>query len=127
MPATTVTEIYENISAEEFENSIPLSYWERRQLLREQQDAAQHAFFSHDFDLGWKRLAYIPTQYRNEHLVCCWCRLEAVYYQMRPVKVVFCWTCANTLRRERRKLSQSNKRWKDGAESRRIAEISKRA
>jgi hypothetical protein len=118
---------YENISAEEFTNSIPLNWWERQQLLREQQVAAKHAIFSHDWTRKWKVLFFIPTEYQSPLLVCDWCKCEATRFQTIPVKALFCSTCTRELERERRNLYRRNKRWKDGAESRRIAEISKRA
>ncbi len=92
-------DIQEQVTPEQrYEN-----WWQKRARIAEEQYQAEQAFFAHNFDLGFMRLAFIPKEYRNERLTCCWCHFEAVYYQMRPGKALFCRQCANKLQRERYK------------------------
>ena len=117
-----LTEAYDHFGNEYEEYKQPHyeSYYERRARIAQAQDEAETAFFSHNFDLGWMRLAYIPTEYRSEWLMCCWCKDMATHYQMRPGKALFCTPCAHKLRRYRYK--HTPQRIKDKRKARREAE-----
>jgi hypothetical protein len=111
----------EDIDISELENNpayTPYSenWYERRQRLERLQKEAEKAFFSHNFDLAWMLVTYIPRQFRNEHLTCCWCKDTALFYQMRPAKALFCQTCVRKLRRIRTK--QRSQQSKDRAKTR---------
>ena len=116
-------EFYENYDPEP---QVKPDWYALRQERLAQQEEAERAFFSHNWDSRWQWLHPIPQEHQSPFLVCCWCKAQATHFQKVPAHALFCSVSTSELRKMRRKQWLAHKRWKAGSHARMMQAACKR-